>query len=97
MQAGGMSGRAAQLTTLAPELFEAFGTDLVPLPPEPWFVSGPRGGLYVATGNRKRKINWGVDWMTGRDQVCVVDKSDGTKYLRPGSKLHQQAERATLR
>ena len=64
---------------------------LVPLPPAPhWFARGPRGGVYLAAGERSRSV--GVDeedFM--RDLYTVLDESEDSRYVRPGTKLYAEA------
>jgi hypothetical protein len=64
---------------------------VVDLPPDPWFVKGPRGGLYVATGSRERFASEDGDAFI-RNVVVVVDKSEGVRYVRPGSRLYREWE-----
>jgi hypothetical protein len=62
-----------------------------PLPPEPWFDYGPRGGYLVATGLRARTVGeQGDDFI--RRQMTVRDSSAGARRLRPGTKLYAQAQ-----
>ena len=84
--------RAARVTTINRAAIQdaADAMALVPLPPIDWFVRGPRGGLYIATGERERYITEnGDDW--ARNTLSVVDKSKGLKYVRPGSRLAREA------
>ena len=63
---------------------------VVDLPPEPWFVKGPRGGWYVATGERERLIGETAnDW--DMNTLTVTDRSHGIRYLRPGTRLYNEA------
>jgi hypothetical protein len=81
---------AAQMVEVSPELFRQYGWTLIDLPPVDWFVKGPRGGLYEATGARTRKK---VE--DGMGHLYVIDRSEGLRYLRPGSKRHAEAKAAT--
>lgn len=81
--------RAIQETRVSTEFCKTLGDlnrvmELVPRPPNPWFVRGPRGGLYVATGVVWRSMGE-QDFITG--ERVVVDRSDGLRYIRPDSKL----------
>ena len=58
-----------------------------PPPPDPWFVRGPRGGLYLATGKVTRSVSHTINDAFIRDMVVVIDRSEGVRYLRPGSRL----------
>lgn len=89
--------RAKQVTSVSGEL-GADATRIVPLPPVHWFVRGPRGGVYMATGERTREV-------TDRDLAgeeffwrppdggrwWVIDASEGLRYVRPGTVLHREA------
>ena len=84
--------RAIQVTSVARRLVVEADNPmmLVDLPPDPWFVRGPRGGVYLATGERERLITeMGDDWMRGT--VSIVDRSEGLKYVRPRSRLYREA------
>jgi len=75
-----------QLAVKAPNL-----NTLIDLPPADWFVRGPRGGLYLATGERERRvIETGDDWH--QNTLSVIDQSSGLRYVLPRSKLAQQAD-----
>ena len=85
--------RAEQATRVSRALVRDHGNPflLVDLPPEPWFVRGPRGGVYVATDERERFVTeTGDDWM--QNMVTVIDRSRGIRYVRPGSPLHREWE-----
>lgn len=63
---------------------------MAPPPREPWFVRGPRGGLHVATGKIERRIVEDNDrW--DKNLLTVAYISEGTKYVRPNSKLAREA------
>ena len=88
--------RAIQVTEITEGLSRELDTftldELVPPPPEPWYVRGPRGGLYMATGPVARRVAFtGRDFASGT--VSVVDRSAGTRYIRPRSALAQAAKR----
>ena len=55
---------------------------MIPLPPAPWIVTGPRGGRYVATGEIVRAyVEMPDDFIRGT--VTVLDVSEGLRYIRP--------------
>lgn len=85
--------RAAQLTEISGDPYRQApdAVNLVPLPPVDWYVKGPRGGRYIATGRRTRSVGE-LDFL--RDMMAVVDKSEGLRYLRPGSRAWKDAETA---
>ena len=88
--------RAIQVTEITEGLSRELDTftldELVPPPPEPWYVRGPRGGLYVATGPVTRRAGFtGDDFM--HVTMSVVDRSAGTRYIRPRSALAREARR----
>ena len=91
--------RAKQFVSVTRELYKELGMTVVDLPPVDWFVRGPRGGLYEATGERTRYVEdknmLDQDWMSGRDVVYVIDQSEGLRYLRPGTKRHAEASANT--
>ncbi len=84
-----MTGRAVQVTSVSPEVI-AKDTTVVPYPPDQWFVRGPRGGLHIATGKRSRIVMQSLDDYF-RDTWSVVDKSAGTRYVRPNTRLAKEA------
>lgn len=72
--------------------------NIVPLPPVHWFVRGPRGGIYMATGERTREVTKRdmfaeeFFWVPPKgERWWVIDASEDVKYVRPGTKLHRQA------
>ena len=64
---------------------------MVPLPPDPWYIRGPRGGLYVATGTRERFFDDQMFDAFIRNMTNVVDRSEGLRYLRPGTRAYREA------
>lgn len=84
--------RVYKITQVNRTFLTGLGLDQVPLPPYPhWFVRGPRGGLYVATGERERFVNeLDNNWMRGT--LSIIDRSEGAKYVRPGSRLAREAD-----
>ena len=65
---------------------------MVPLPPTPhWFGRGPRGGVYLATGQRTRAASDEYGDCFIRNQVAILDESEGARYVRPGTALHLEA------
>lgn len=91
-------GRAVQWTTVTPEFFEEFGMTAINLPPIHWFVEGPRGGIYEATGLRTRSVvkgeQLGSEWYWRRPDgmLYALDKSEGVRYVRPGTARHREAK-----
>ncbi len=78
--------RAHRDVTVSDELLTQYGAGIISAPPVPWFVRGPRGGLYVATGTVERSVGeQGDDFI--RNMVTVQDRSEGVRYVRPGSRL----------
>ena len=78
--------QARQVVKVSDEALRDVGFAVVPTPPDPWFVRGPRGGLYVATGTVERFVGeQGDDFI--RNRVTVQDRSEGVRYVRPGSRL----------
>ncbi len=82
--------RVHQAVKISDEVLRDVGVAIVPTPPDPWFVRGPRGGLYVATGARERSVGETANDFI-RNQVTVQDRSEGVRYVRPGSKLARRA------
>jgi len=96
--------RAVKRTDLAAEFVADVGIDkaaaLVEKPPVHWFVRGPRGGLYMATGTIGRRIASPAETMdewfyiSEKGHWSVIDHSEGTSYIRPGSRLYRMAVEA---
>lgn len=84
-------GRFKQVTFVSAELSEHEAMALAPLPPDPWYIRRPRGGIYLATGLRDRRFARGI---TEQSDSVVIDSSEGACYLRPGTQAHQVAQRA---
>jgi hypothetical protein len=63
---------------------------LPPPPVHPWFVKGPRGGLFIATGEIKRATSNAYGDAFIRNTIVVKDESEGARYVRPGSRLARQ-------
>lgn len=61
-------------------------------PPDPWFVQGPRGGLYEALGAVTVLASSDYQDYFIRNLVAVKFVSDGVRYLRPGSARHGAAK-----
>jgi len=83
--------QAVMVTGISAELIEVQpdGSAIVKvwpdLPPIDWEVRGPRGGRYLATGARTRTVMRDVyDWTA--NTWVVIDRSEGTKYIRPRAK-----------
>lgn len=72
---------------LVADLGEARAMEVFPLPPERWFERGPRGGLYMATGEREREMGQSGDAFM-RDVFVLIDRSASSRYIRPGTRLH---------
>ena len=96
--------RAKRIFTVNRQFYDEHGIKHVPDPPVEWFVRGPRGGLYEATGEVTVEIETKNmterDWMTGLDVIYVIHKSEGLRYLRPASatSTHRQIlDNATTR
>ncbi len=82
--------RAHRDVTVSDELLAQYGAGIISAPPVPWFVRGPRGGLYVATGARERAVTQtDADFM--RNMHTIMDVSEGVRYVRPGSRLARRA------
>lgn len=61
-------------------------------PKDPCFIKGPRGGLYVAVGEWTVKVAGpGADYRDPLSQRWVAIFSADTRYLRPRSRLWEQA------
>jgi hypothetical protein len=90
-----VTARAVLVVKINDALVDPRYINQIPPPPDPWFVRGPRGGLYVATGEiRKRGPDWmGDDFMRGVQSI--VFESEGVRYVRPGSRLAKQGENTT--
>ena len=58
--------------------------DMIPMPDEPFYFRGPRGGRYRGYGPWKRRIGM-VPGDFIRDQLTVMDKGTSGRRLRPGS------------
>ncbi len=94
--------RAKQVTQVSEEFADQAGgaSAVVPLPPIWWFVRGPRGGIYMATGTRVREVVNGdlsSEWFWKEPhggRLWVIDKSESAKYVRPGTRLHLIATEA---
>jgi hypothetical protein len=92
--------RAKQVIYVSRQFAADVGLEVVPLPPVNWFVKGPRGGIYMATGERTRSVS-DEEFPSvtggppiGTDRLLIVDVSDGAKYVRPGTPLHDEAREA---
>lgn len=58
---------------------------LAPYPPSPWYLRGSRGGRYVATGMIERMTTQDTPEAWMRNCTLVVDRSEGVRYIRPGT------------
>lgn len=56
---------------------------VAPFPPETWIGRGPRGGHYLALGERRRYASQDHEDDFLRNLVSVIDESHGARYLRP--------------
>ncbi len=86
--------RVHQAVKISDEVLRDVGVAIVPTPPDPWFVRGPRGGLYVATGARERSIRQTENDFI-RNMHTIMDVSEGVRYVRPGSRLARQRSDTT--
>lgn len=86
--------RAIQITPVSAEFMAALDGKplLLPLPPVPWYVRGPRGGVYLATGERERRVGETADDFM-RNRVTVMDRSEGVKRVRKGTRAYREATR----
>lgn len=57
-----------------------------------WYVRGPRGGVYEATGRVVRTVSSDGDYFI-RNMVRIEDRSEDSRYVRPGTRAYVEALR----
>ncbi len=62
--------------------------------PVHWYARGPRGGVYEGTGPRQIVATNADPECFMRNVIRVYVRSEGAKYLRPGTKARYAADEA---
>lgn len=71
---------AVILKAVSKQVWSDSSLDVLP-PIDPYYVTGPRGGRYLAVPPWTRTVDETTRW--DQNLVTVIDRSAGLRYIRP--------------